>query len=161
MLFDLNGIYDLAPNPSTSLRFSLEEYIFPAERYEEILNNLNEFERKLSMSENQLEGLAKEYYEVTSKHTTSKENRTKRINIIRELIIPFLIAKDSRRSFNDEERRIIWNLSLDKKCALCGEKIEWENYNLDHITSHSKGGKTELKNSQITHKKCNVSKSNK
>ncbi len=35
-----------------------------------------------------------------------------------------------------------------------------DDYELDHILPHSKGGKTELKNSQITHKTCNAKKSN-
>lgn len=32
---------------------------------------------------------------------------------------------------------------------------------LDHIIPHSKGGKTELQNAQITHKSCNAQKSKK
>lgn len=85
----------------------------------------------------------------------------RRNDIVRELLIPYLIAKDTRRKFNEEERRIAWSLSQDKKCALCGEIVQWDNYQLDHKVSHNKGGKTELRNSQITHKQCNAKKSNK
>jgi len=103
----------------------------------------------------------REYVENVEKRTTHKATRQRRYEIIRSLFIPFLIARDTRRAFNDEERRIAWVLSADKKCAICGKTVELKDYELDHIVPHSKGGKTELKNAQITHKSCNVKKSNK
>ena len=62
-------------------------------------------------------------------------------------------------NFNNEERRVAWNLS-DKKCSKCGLEVEWDDYHLDHKDSHNQGGKTLLENSQIMHSKCNESKSN-
>jgi 5-methylcytosine-specific restriction endonuclease McrA len=105
--------------------------------------------------------LVSDYVENVEKQTTHKATRQKRFNIVRELLIPYLIAKDSRRAFNEEERRIAWSLSKDKKCTLCNCEVDWADYQLDHIIPHSKGGKTELKNAQITHKVCNGRKSDK
>ena len=140
----------------------LENYIFPAERYEEIADKIIKFDKEISLyGENSKDTLAKEYYASISKHTTSKENRAKRHNNLRKIIIPFLIARDKKRNFNEEERRILWMVSNDKKCAICGNEVKWEDYEIDHIKPYSKGGFTELKNSQITHKKCNASKSDK
>lgn len=53
-------------------------------------------------------------------------------------------------------------MSTDKKCAVCGKAIaNYVDYELDHKSPHSKGGKTELRNAQITYKVCNGQKSNK
>jgi 5-methylcytosine-specific restriction endonuclease McrA len=93
--------------------------------------------------------------------TTNKDSRQKRFETIKDLLIPFLVAKDSRRGFNEDERRIVWVKSDNKKCAICGKTIsDYTDYELDHKIPHSKGGKTELKNAQITHKICNAKKSN-
>ncbi len=140
-------------------------YYFPEERSDEINVCLTKFgsevDKHVKQSEKTSDNpLVREYVENVEKRTTHKATRQKRYEIVRELLIPFLIAKDKRRDFNDEERRIAWNNS-DKKCAICGKKVDWDEYELDHIKPFSKGGKTSLENSQITHKSCNAKKSNK
>jgi len=141
-------------------------YYFPEERYDEVREKLREFafevDKHVKISETPAEDqLVREYVENVEKRTTHKSTRQRRYEIVRQLLIPFLIARDTRRDFNNEERRIAWMLSKDKKCAICGKTTEWNDYQLDHKIPHSKGGKTELKNSQITHKSCNIKKSNK
>jgi len=141
-------------------------YYFPPERYDEMKACLVKFafevDKHVKQSEKTSDDpLVREYVENVEKRTTHRATRQKRYEIVRSLMIPFLIAKDKRRDFNEEERRIVWAISEDKKCAVCGKKVEWEDYQLDHKKSFSKGGKTELKNSQITHRSCNVKKSNK
>ena len=54
----------------------------------------------------------------------------------------------------------MWYFSKDKKCAICNQEVKWEEYELDHKQAYTKGGETDLKNAQITHKSCNASKSN-
>jgi hypothetical protein len=103
----------------------------------------------------------KVYTGYVNRATSHKTSREKRYEIIRGLIIPYLIAKDPRHNFNEEERRIAWALSKDKKCGICGEKVAWEDYQLDHKYPGSKGGNTELINAQISHRNCNIRKSNK
>jgi hypothetical protein len=143
-----------------------QTYYFPEERYEEIRKRLLDFVSevdkyiRLSTSKSDDE-LVAEYIENVERATADKETRQKRYEIIRTILIPFLVAKDARRDFNEEERRIAWALSKDKKCVLCRKTVDWPDYQLDHKQPHSKGGKTELRNSQITHKSCNINKSNK
>lgn len=47
------------------------------------------------------------------------------------------------------------------KCALCGEKFEFEAMQADHITPWSKGGKTTSDNCQMLCRECNLRKSDK
>ena len=140
-------------------------YHFPQDRYELIKNRLINFAVDVDNTKNSdkptKDTLVLGYVESAEKQTTNKNSRQQRYEIVRQLIIPFLIAKDSRRDYNEEERRIAYGNSVDKKCAICGIFVEWNDFQLDHILPHSKGGKTELRNAQITHKLCNVKKSNK
>jgi len=140
-------------------------YYFPEERYDEINEWLTKFASEVDKHVKQSEKsssnpLVDTYVENVEKRTTHKATRQKRYEIVRELLIPFLIAKDKRKDFNEEERRIAWANS-DKKCNICGKKVDWEEYELDHKIPFSKGGKTSLENSQVTHKSCNAQKSNK
>jgi 5-methylcytosine-specific restriction endonuclease McrA len=145
----------------------IREYSIPSARYDairdalckfasEVDNAIHSSDRGASHSNQQIV----DFVSATISQTTDKEKRLRRIRIIRELVIPFLVAKDPRREFNEEERRIAWAITNDKSCGVCGEKVSnWDDYHLDHKIPHSKGGKTELQNAQITHKKCNQSKS--
>ena len=46
-------------------------------------------------------------------------------------------------------------------CALCGQPIKKaDDLSQDHIVPVSKGGKTEIENLQMTHKKCNNDRGN-
>lgn len=138
----------------------IDEYIIPSDKYQDIKKALGDFIFDVYRDVGSYETtMAKEYYENVVEHTTNKEQRQKRINVLRQIIIPFLIARDSKRLFTEEERRTFWHLNNDKICALCNEKLEWKDYELDHITPHSKGGKTCFDNAQMTHKSCNASKS--
>ena len=93
------------------------------------------------------------------RETTHKKQRTERHVVIRKLLIPYLVPKDDKRLFNEEEKRIIWDTSKDKTCAICRRKVsDFEEYEPDHIKPHSKGGLTVIPNGQITHKTCNRAK---
>jgi 5-methylcytosine-specific restriction endonuclease McrA len=146
--------------------YSLSQtYYFPEDRYENIRKKLLDFssevDKYIPSTKKAADVLVSVYIENVERATANKFPRQKRCDIIREIMIPFLIAKDSHRAFTEEERRIVWNLSKDKKCAICGRTIRFEDLNVDHKIPHSKGGKTEIANAQITHKSCNVKKSNK
>lgn len=137
----------------------MDNYYFPEERIPNIRAELENFS-KLLTTENFSVPYVKIYYEAQLTRRANKESRMAKTTVLRNLLIPHLIAKDSKRDFNEEERRIFWELSKDKKCGVCKKDVKWEEYSLDHIIPHSKGGKTELKNAQITHKPCNSSKNN-
>ena len=51
-----------------------------------------------------------------------------------------IVARDRKRDFTEEERRIAWALSKDKKCSICNQTVEWSEHELDHIIPYSKGG---------------------
>lgn len=137
-----------------------KEYIFPAEKYEEIKGELNRFsDEVISKGEESHNGLIKEYSKTIVAHTNDKSQKEKRNQILRMLIIPFLIPKDKKRNFTEEERMIIWAKSPDKKCKLCGKIISYSEYSADHIDAHNKGGLTIIPNGQVTCISCNSSKS--
>jgi hypothetical protein len=135
------------------------DYVFSAERYSEMKSSLLEFDRKIKTEGGESKNeLVKNYVHAAEKAASDIGNRKKRHVIVREILIPYLIAKDPKREFTEEERLIAWHLSTNKKCAICGKTVKWDDYALDHKKPHSKGGKTELSNSQITHTRCNASK---
>lgn len=142
----------------------MKEYTIPSARYEQIRDRLCAFGAEVDSyrtKDTTSIQYVKEYADTIIAHTTEKSQREKRLQLVRKLIIPFLIARDPKRDFTEEERRIVWEMATDKMCLKCGEEVTWNNYHLDHRLSHNKGGKTELENSQIMHARCNESKSNK
>ncbi len=121
-------------------------YYFPEEKHEVIKKTLIDFITDVDYYTKDREKKSKNkliqsYVENVISQTTHKSRRENRYNIFRELLIPFLTPRDNRRAFSEEERRIAWNRSQDKKCVLCGKTVSWEDYHLDHITPWNKGEK--------------------
>ncbi len=147
----------------------MKEYTIPSTRYDNIAKSLCTFSSDIDNAyhsddsgRSNPNSQIPDFVESVAYHTTDKEARMKRTKIIREIVIPHLIARDPTRDFTEEERRIAWALSKDKICRICSKKVDsWDDYHLDHKIAHNNGGKTELLNSQITHKKCNQEKSKK
>lgn len=104
-------------------------------------------------------GDGKKWYDTTMQGGDTSQARNKRKDILKILLEGFFNQKDPRRSFNDNERIIVWNSTENKICGICKDIInDFKDYDLDHIIPHAKGGATDLFNSQLTHKKCNRSK---
>ena len=140
----------------------LKNHHLPDDYFESVKNNLLEFRQRVNVEKEQSKDKdVLQYYKSVQTSTGKKDQRLIRINIVRHLILPFFVPKDSKRVFTEEQRQFAWDLSKDKLCAVCGKVVEYADYDLDHKVPHSKGGKTTVENSQITHKKCNQSKSNK
>lgn len=74
--------------------------------------------------------------------------------------IPELALKDGVRAFTREQRLLIY-LKYDGKCASCGKECDQDDYHVDHIKPHSKGGATSIKNGQLLCPTCNLKKGNK
>ena len=97
-------------------------------------------------------------------HYDSYEFIKERINEVTNVISPYVV--DRKRILSNKEKEEIYYRELVKnggqlRCAICKKIInKWEDLNYDHILAHSKGGETNIINSQITCKKCNLSKSN-
>lgn len=68
-------------------------------------------------------------------------------------------AKIKRKSYSDEERKIIYNKS-GGRCELCGRRLLFEEMTLDHIVPLSMGGEDSMENLQAACYACNQFKSN-
>lgn len=88
--------------------------------------------------------------------------RQKRNNILGALLAGIFEAKDEKRLFSKEQRRILWHSEDKKACAnpKCRRQLTWATFQVDHVEPHSKGGKTSLKNAQLLCGKCNARKGN-
>jgi 5-methylcytosine-specific restriction endonuclease McrA len=89
--------------------------------------------------------------------TDSAANRRRRAEILRGLVFPLFHRKDEKRAFSPEQRRILWNSEEKQFCRRCKRQLSWDDYTVDHILAHSRGGRTVLKNAQMMCGKCNSS----
>lgn len=60
---------------------------------------------------------------------------------------------DPRRTFAENEREYIY-YTHDKKCAVCGEEIAWDDLEIHHQEPHCAGGRTVLENAKPVHRGC-------
>lgn len=108
------------------------------------------------------ESLFVDYLRTVMSSTDDINQRKSRENILSSVLTSCFEPKDPYRQFNKEQRRIIWYQSnghcSNKKCK---KKLNINNFHVDHIKPHSKGGRTSLKNAQILCAKCNLNKSDK
>ncbi|MGI9337971.1 MAG: HNH endonuclease family protein [Gammaproteobacteria bacterium] len=63
--------------------------------------------------------------------------------------------RDKKRSFSDAEKHAIFILG-GKKCADCGIKLDYDNFQADHFVQWAHGGETTLKNARALCKECNA-----
>jgi hypothetical protein len=98
------------------------------------------------------------YLLLVQQSTDALGPRQRRAAMLRELFAGLFEAKDERRLFSDEQRRLLWNSAEEKVCKLCGEPLTWANFQVDHVLAHSRGGKTDLPNAALTCQRCNCSK---
>ncbi len=60
---------------------------------------------------------------------------------------------DSKRAFSPLEREIIYWRD-EKTCNVCKAEVLWNEVEIHHIVQHNEGGKTELENGVLMHRKC-------
>lgn len=104
--------------------------------------------------------LHRNYLLTVQQATDEVSQRTKREEILRGLLQSLFARKDINRGFSSEQRRIIWNTSASRKCAVCGKTLTWDDFTIDHIKPYSKGGHTALDNAAILCREHNSSKGN-
>jgi hypothetical protein len=90
--------------------------------------------------------------------TDSAANRRRRAEILHGLLFPLFHRKDEKRTFTPEQRRILWNSEEKQFCRKCRKQLSWDDYTVDHILAHARGGRTALKNAQMMCGRCNSSK---
>lgn len=96
----------------------------------------------------------------SSSGTTGKTRIVKRFAIIKQHFLmkyPNLVLLDPKREFDYYEKVVVFR--RDKGiCQSCSKKVEWKDYEADHIYPHSKGGQTRIENGQVLCGSCNSSK---
>lgn len=101
------------------------------------------------------------YHEKTSNSSDTFDSLQYRHNFLKESLISHvsnLPLKDDRRNFDEAQRQVIFRRD-NGICKICGKKCEWNEWEADHITPWSKGGKTEIENGQVLCPSCNSKKS--
>lgn len=73
-------------------------------------------------------------------------------------------TRDSTRSLSKQAKLAMWYAELSKNngagvfCNMCGKKLDFNDFAVDHVFPWSKGGKTEPSNLQVLCKACNQKK---
>jgi hypothetical protein len=117
-------------------------------------------QKKLDVPVLENEQMYRDYLVTVTSNTDDKNHRNTRLRILDSLLKSLFEIKDTKRLFSPEQRRLIWNTSDQKVCSKCKRQLNWDDFTLDHITPHSKGGKSELNNAALMCQKCNSSKGN-
>lgn len=102
----------------------------------------------------------RDYLLTVSQMTDDVSQRRKREKIIRGLIGSLFARKDSQRSFTAEQRRVLWNKAGNPMCVTCSCRLTWDDFTIDHIDPHSKGGMSRLENAALMCRKHNSKKGN-
>ena len=104
--------------------------------------------------------LFQEYLLTVQGDTDSSANRERRAAILKSLLWSLYERKDGQRLFSSEQRRLIWNSEEKRECGnpKCKRPLSWDDFAVDHILAHAKGGRTSLKNAQIMCPRCNSRK---
>jgi 5-methylcytosine-specific restriction endonuclease McrA len=90
--------------------------------------------------------------------TDALSQRTRRAEMLRQLFAGLFEKRDDRRTFSPEQRRLIWNSEDEKVCTMCGEPLDWTNFQIDHVKAYARGGRTLLSNAALTCAPCNAGK---
>ena len=124
------------------------------------VDDLRERQRKLETIKPEQE-LYRHYLQTVLQATDEYNQRKARESILRGILESLFAKKDSRRGFSSEQRRLLWNTATNRRCEGCGKSLSWEDFTLDHIDPHSKGGRSRLENAALMCRSCNSSKGNK
>jgi 5-methylcytosine-specific restriction endonuclease McrA len=104
--------------------------------------------------------LARDYTLTILEGTDQLHQRQRREQILRALLESLFARKDAQRGFTPEQRRIIWSSTKERTCQSCERELTWDDFTIDHINPHSKGGRSELANATLLCRRCNSAKGN-
>lgn len=98
----------------------------------------------------------RDYLMTVRADTDSFKQRKTREVLLRDVLDGVFDTKDPTRLFTPTQRRIVWHATFQKVCGFCGKTIKrWEDMSVDHVRPHTKGGRTDLSNAQLSHRSCN------
>ncbi|MFO0963724.1 MAG: DUF262 domain-containing protein [Phycisphaerales bacterium] len=100
------------------------------------------------------------YLAAVERSSDNAVQRGQRHEILVGLLEGLFGAKDTRRTFSAEQRRLLWQSDEAKRCRSCGCALDWSNFQVDHVVPHSRGGGTTLRNAQLMCGSCNARKGN-
>jgi hypothetical protein len=123
------------------------------------VDEVRELQRKAKGAKPDQE-LYRDYLLTVSQMTDDVAQRRKREKILRGILGSLFAPKDAQRLFTPEQRRILWNTTANRVCTTCGCKLTWEDFTIDHIDPHSKGGQSKLANAALMCRKHNSQKGN-
>ena len=125
------------------------------------VDEVRELQRKARGARPEQE-LYREYLLTVSQMTDDVNQRRKRENILRGVLGSLFEKKALERGFTSEQRRILWNTNNNRVCSssMCRKKLTWDDFTIDHIKPHSRGGESQLNNAAVMCRSCNSSKGN-
>ena len=123
------------------------------------VDDLRERQRKLETIKPEQE-LYRHYLHTVLQATDEYHQRKARENVLRGILGSLFAKKDSQRGFTAEQRRLLWNTAAARRCEDCNKPLSWDDFTLDHIDAHSKGGRSRLENAALMCRSCNSSKGN-
>jgi 5-methylcytosine-specific restriction endonuclease McrA len=123
------------------------------------VDDLRERQRKLETIKPEQE-VYRHYLHTVLQATDEYNQRKARENILRGILGSLFAKKDSQRGFTSEQRRLLWNTASGRRCESCKKVLSWNDFTLDHIDPHSKGGRSRLENAALMCRSCNSSKGN-
>lgn len=123
------------------------------------VDELRERQRKVESIKPDKE-LYRQYLHTVLSSTDEYNQRKARENLLRGILGSLFAKKDSQRGFSAEQRRLLWNTGTARRCEDCKKPLSWEDFTLDHIDPHSKGGRSRLENAALMCQSCNSSKGN-
>jgi hypothetical protein len=125
------------------------------------VDEVRELQRKIKGSRPDQE-LYRDYLSTVLQATDEVSQRRKREQILDNILRSLFARKDAQRGFSPEQRRIMWNMSARRVCAHpgCGVKLTWNDFTIDHIHPHAKGGRSQLDNAALMCRSHNSAKGN-
>lgn len=104
--------------------------------------------------------ITRQFSETAERGTYDTKTTKKRMDMwlgkLREVIG---YPSEDRRLYTSEEKQKLFSKTGGNICSLCKNQImDIDDAHVDHIERYSEGGKTEIKNAQITHRFCNLEK---
>jgi 5-methylcytosine-specific restriction endonuclease McrA len=125
------------------------------------VDHVRELQRKAKGARPDQE-LYRDYLMTVSQMTDDVSQRRKRAQILSSIIRSLFVTRDAQRGFTPEQRRIMWNTASNRVCTYprCKIKLTWDDFTIDHINPHSKGGQSRLENAALMCRKHNSKKGN-